>query len=1391
MRKANWWAPARTAALALAAAGAAGAQTAPAYQSIMLTQNCMSTYAVQGTAGSLAGTCVGAVPPLGGATAVLTLRGTYNEKDEISGVSGTLKVTLINNDTFEAALTISGIVQNPNGSVNMQANGNISQGSGRLNGAIGSLDLSMQGVPVKEGTATVSIGGQGRIAAPGFTPGPPAPMGPGVLGNPAVAQGASCGQPVTVSNGNMFHQFMDLGLNTRGLPIVFLRTYNSQAAAVDGPLGYGWAHSYQRYLVDRGTSVVYVGESGGALTFLAQGGGYAPAAAGGMSLSKDGSGWLLKTRAGVTARFGQTGKMEWQEDRNGNRQTFGYDGQGRLNTMAGGDGEQAVLRYDAAGRIIDVQDHTGRRTSYQYDGTGNLTSSVDPAGNRTTYAYYAGVGTSHHLKQITVAGGGSISFEYGADNRLARSVDLAGGETKYSYASGQTAVTDWRGAVTTFVFNDRGNVTRIVRSDGTSVEQVWDASGRLTARRDELGNVTRFVNDEAGRVVSQTDAMGGVISYEYDKVTGRLASFTDAAGVVTRYEYDDRGNRVKIVDPLGGETRMTYNSDGSLLSTANAAGRIANYGWDAQGSPREASDGGGKLAEGRFDNLRRLTGTTDVAGRESSFEYDELDRLVKSAEAMQGTVQVTYDAVGNVTGMKGAGVVVAGLKYDTAQNLVEMTDMLGGVARFGYDASGLPLTMQDARGKTARLEYDSLGRVATATDALGNKRRYVWDSRGDVASYTDENGNKTLYEYDALRRLVREVLPDGSEQIFTWDTRGNMLPGSNAEVTFSFTYDAAGRTTSVTDSRGPFTLTYTHEPMGRRASMQDPWGGVTSYEYGESGLLARIVAPGERVFQFAYNGDRSRRSLTYPNGLAAEPFYDGAGRMNRMSFAQPGSAPVEAYDLFPDENGDIAAVSDLNGLHQFEYDKLRRLTGAAHPVAPPEKYAYDAAGNRAGTGISHDDAGRLTESGGMKYKYDANGNVVERSGGSGVTVFRYDYRNRLVAAVLPDGSQAAYKYDPFGRRIEKRASGKVIRYVYDADRLLAEVDEAGQVIARYMWRPGSQEALGMERGGAHYIYVTDFQGNVSALVDEAGAVAQRYTYGVFGQNVGAEGAVANPLRFVAREYDEETGLYRIGLRYYDPLTGRFLQKEPMSADSLLALRARGEMAAAVGMGKLAGLMRKPGGLNAYAYASNNPVNRADVTGLDEASLTSLLAGGQAPKVEAVMHLLAALTKPQKPSALGAAPAGWLSGGAPSTNLPAASGMLNGVLDPTAMSEMLQSMGITLPTVAPVAPPPNGAFPITIPPQMQVILEQISGGAPGCSVSLGGAQEEQNPHMQNLSLLEGQIGNAQSLNNGTNAPMNAQAAQQAMQAQGQVYQMLEQLIQSLNQAQMQGVTSIKN
>jgi RHS repeat-associated protein len=175
-----------------------------------------------------------------------------------------------------------------------------------------------------------------------------------------------------------------------------------------------------------------------------------------------------------------------------------------------------------------------------------------------------------------------------------------------------------------------------------------------------------------------------------------------------------------------------------------------------------------------------------------------------------------------------------------------------------------------------------------------------------------------------------------------------------------------------------------------------------------------------------------------------------------------------------------------------------------------------------------------------------------------------------------------FKYDPFGRRINKSSSSGTSVYAYDGDNLVEETNGSGGVVARYSQGLNIDEPLAMLRNATTSYYQADGLGSVTSLSNGAGAVAQNYTYDSFGNIIATTGSLVNSFRYTGREWDTETSLYYYRARYYDPSSGRFLTEDPF------------------GFG---------GGINFYAYAANSSPNLKDPFGLDYTVYKSVMGPG--------------------------------------------------------------------------------------------------------------------------------------------------------------------------------------
>ena len=181
---------------------------------------------------------------------------------------------------------------------------------------------------------------------------------------------------------------------------------------------------------------------------------------------------------------------------------------------------------------------------------------------------------------------------------------------------------------------------------------------------------------------------------------------------------------------------------------------------------------------------------------------------------------------------------------------------------------------------------------------------------------------------------------------------------------------------------------------------------------------------------------------------------------------------------------------------------------------------------------------------GANLSYDDNGNLTSENTSLGKS-YSYDCENQLISVITPD-TFIAYKYDAFGRRVEKTVVGGptvTTKFIYDGFRVIAEYVN-GSLDRKYIYGPGIDEPLAMIAVDGEtetwYYYHFNSLGSVVALSDENGDLVESYSYNVFGEPTIYDGngdeisasAVNNPYMFTSRRYDEDTSLYYYRLRDY-------------------------------------------------------------------------------------------------------------------------------------------------------------------------------------------------------------------------------------------------------------------
>lgn len=357
---------------------------------------------------------------------------------------------------------------------------------------------------------------------------------------------------------------------------------------------------------------------------------------------------------------------------------------------------------------------------------------------------------------------------------------------------------------------------------------------------------------------------------------------------------------------------------------------------------------------------------------------------------------------------------------------------------------------------------------------------------------------------------------------------------------------------------------------------------------------------------YTYYADGKLKTTT-ANGIIETYTYDDFGRTVSKVYTVSG-AEKERHEYVYDKNSNIieetivnnwpaGSSSKVNETRTYTYDNLGQLIQSVVTGSKSETitYAYDIVGNRkketVGTTVTeyHYNSQNMlleeivtvagTEDAVISYAYDANGNLTQKENSkTDITeTYGYDASNQMTFYEVDGTVMQSNVYNGDGQRIQKTAGSGVTNYFYGDSGLLYTTDGNSSLKAlQYYDAYGDLFANSTVVGNSvnQYYYTDDIRDSVLNLVDGNNEAVVSYTYTDFGETTEVQsGSIENEIRFTGGVYDEESGLYYLNARFYDPANGRFLNPDSY----------RGEAA-------------EPQTLHLYAYCANNPITRIDPTG---------------------------------------------------------------------------------------------------------------------------------------------------------------------------------------------------
>lgn len=701
-----------------------------------------------------------------------------------------------------------------------------------------------------------------------------------------------------------------------------------------GPLGYGWAHSWENRLTTDELGNVYLDSGGIIRVFTLQvDGSYVGGPRDAAELKLSGGTYTLREVDGTSLTFRQDGLLDFARDPRNNRVTASYDSAGLLTRLTHTSGETLDFSYNANGRLTQVADSTGGVVVFAYDGSEHLTSATTSQGT-VSYNYVPGgdASTNHALATVTNAGGAEVNYSYDSQGRLMAIDGGTLGRTDFAYTSdGHVISTDAAGGQTEYTFDDNGDVVVIRDAVGGKTLFAYDSHHFAEAATKPNGATTEFTHTSSGSLTHIVDSLRGAVSATYDPLFQALTSFQDERGITTQFEIDSSGNTVGIRYADGTRESLAYDAQGNLTGTTRRDGQSIQYTYDAAGRVTSEILPNGDIRSFSYDARGNLLSATDNRGT-TEMEYNSADQLTLIEYPDGRFISYTYDTGGQITRANQNGFVVE-YAYDISGNLTNVTEESGALlAHYAYDTRGNVVLKQLGNGTYTTFAYDTLGQLTTLVnhapdDSINSSFNYAYDNVGQVVSVTTLEG-VTTYGYDLTGQLTSVVLPSGRTILYEYDASGNRVKVTDNGVVTLYTTNNLNQYTQVGNT------TFTYDANGNLATRTDG-AGTTYYTFNVENQLVSVDGPnGTFTYEYDVFGNRIAE---IQDGVRREFLISPLGLGDILAEYDDQNNPIGNYAI---GKGLIGQFNDQGGFY-FDFDAVgstKGLTDAAGGYV--NEYAY-------------------------------------------------------------------------------------------------------------------------------------------------------------------------------------------------------------------------------------------------------------------------------------------------------------------------------------------------------------------------------------------------------------------------------------------------------------------
>lgn len=770
-------------------------------------------------------------------------------------------------------------------------------------------------------------------------------------------------------------------------------------------------------------------------------------------------------------------------------------------------------------------DKTERRIveNFTYNGQGQMDKYIDGKKNNTIFSYKENEFSIFDQQEAEATDDElSVTSKYTFNDKENVYKSIAGDDSESVYnrdlENNTFAVSQKKENstdTTIYKLDTQYNIVKLTNSDGTTVQNEYDARGNLLTSISSEGTVVNKFNDK-NQLIESIETSGEVTTNKYE---GNTLSST-VKDETTIDTFDSYGRVIKTDYPNKTFDVTKYDDDLYTVTSTDKKGNLTKESYTVYGQIKEVSDADGKTTKYTYDPLYAdtLTSVTDGNGNKTSYEYDDNNNMSSLTDARENVKSYMYNDNDQVT-----NVAMPGMTF-----------------QYEYDINGEMSKMILPSGFSTEFHY-------TKDDQIDNVQ---------VMNKLGKSVNTTQYEYDDLGNVTRVLQDEQLIKEYGYTTETNLLEKYKMRLfTQNYVYDDKER---ITDRTTLYNNAFTIKEQMKYKENSDNIDHL-KYELNDNIL---------HEYQYNQKTADNQNIITLNSDLLKKVSqFNDSNLLESLTYTSKSQLPFEIEYGYT-KNGSILNEKVQGESTTFEYDGNKQLTKETFENGMSNSYKYDSVGNRVEASVNgvffrltYNDDNQIQTKNDLVYQYDIDGNLIQDEN------FKYSYNEaqQLIAVQTVKGEKVAdYTYDENGLRLTKTVGTTTYEYFYNDGVLNMEIAKENgiEVSSRYYeWNGNIPLGMIVKENEAEkaYHFITNHRGDVLNIRDENDKEVGSYNYDSYGNILEVEGVIAknNMIRYAGYYYDEETANYYLQARYYNSENGAFLALDPHPGDDDLPLTQNG------------------------------------------------------------------------------------------------------------------------------------------------------------------------------------------------------------------------------------------